>query len=153
VELSRIEQIPAVKAFGIRLLGVHQFVYDRSGGRIGHRILGVPCLLLRTMGAKTGLPRTNGLTYARDGEDYLVVASAGGAPHSPGWYHNLRAQPKAEIQVGTRRLPVTARAVLPDDAGYERLWDVVNANNHNRYRAYQKATTRPIPVVVLTPRP
>nr|AHE14587.1 putative nitroreductase Rv1261c [uncultured bacterium] len=152
MELTRIEQIPAVKAFGARLLGAHQFVYERSGGRIGHRILGVPCLLLHTVGAKTGLQRTNGLTYARDGDDHLVVASAGGAPRSPGWYHNLRAHPEAEIQVGTRRLPVTARAVLPGDPGYERLWDIVNANNHDRYRAYQKATTRPIPVVVLTPR-
>lgn len=85
---------------------------ERTGGRIGHRILGVPCLLLRTVGAKTGLTRTSGLTYARDGADYLVVASKGGAPKAPGWYHNLKVQPAAEIQVGTKKLQVTARSVL-----------------------------------------
>ncbi|NKQ55429.1 nitroreductase family deazaflavin-dependent oxidoreductase [Amycolatopsis sp. K13G38] len=150
--LGPIEQIPIVKAAGVRLLAVHQWVYERTDGRIGHRILGVPCLLLRTVGAKTGLTRTNSLTYGRDGSDYLVVASKGGAPKAPGWYHNLRANPSAEIQVGTRKQQVTARFVVPGDDEYERLWDIVNAVNSNRFRAYQKATTRPIPVVVLTPR-
>lgn len=147
-----IEQTRLAKAVGPKLLALHQFVYEHSGGRIGHRILGVPCLLLHTVGAKSGQRRTNSLSYARDGADYLVVASMGGAPRSPGWYHNLRARPDAEIQIGTDRLPVTARAVLPGNAGYDRLWDVVNANNSNRYRAYQKATSRPIPVVVLAAR-
>lgn len=152
MSLGRLEQFPLVKAAGVRVLALHQWVYERSGGRIGHRILGVPCLLLRTVGAKTGLTRTNSLTYARDGADYLVVASKGGAPKAPGWYHNLKANPRVEIQVGTRKIPVTARAVLPDDDEYPRQWDLVNAGNADRYRAYQKATTRPIPVVVLTPR-
>lgn len=151
MDTSRIEQIPVVKAIGIKVLHLHQAIYERSGGRVGHRILGVSCLLLRSTGAKTGAARTNGLVYARDGDDYLVVASMGGAPKSPGWYHNLRANPDAEIQVGTHRLPVTARPVVPGDADYERLWDVVNKENGDRYRGYQRATTRPIPMVVLTP--
>jgi F420H(2)-dependent quinone reductase len=141
-----------VKDIGVLLLTGHQFVYERSGGRLGHRILGVPCLLLRTVGAKTGLTRTNSLVYARDGDDYLVVASNGGAPRSPGWYHNLRANPEVEIQVATRQLSARARVVPAGDADYERLWDIVNANNRDRYRAYQKSTARPIPVVVLTPQ-
>jgi deazaflavin-dependent oxidoreductase (nitroreductase family) len=151
MDLSRIEQIGAVKAIGVGMLAAHQFVYERTGGRVGHRILGVPCLLLRTVGAKTGLPRTSALVYARDGEDYLVVASNGGAPRAPGWYHNLRANPVAEIQVGTHRRPVEARDIHPGQADYGRLWHAVNAINRNRYRGYQKATTRPIPVVALTP--
>ena len=81
-----------------------------------------------------------------------MVASNGGASRAPGWHHNLLAQPLAEVQVGVRRFPATARAVLPGDADYDRLWDAVNAGNHDRYRAYQKATSRPIPVVVLSPR-
>ncbi len=131
---------------------MHQLVYERSGGRIGHRLAGTLSLLLRTVGAKTGQPRTNALTYVKDGTDYVVVASMGGAPRSPGWYHNLRAQPDAEIQVGTRRIPVTARAVLPGDPDRDRLWQLADENNEGRYRAYQKQTSRPIPVVVLSPR-
>jgi deazaflavin-dependent oxidoreductase (nitroreductase family) len=153
MDLSRIEQIPAVKAIGAQALRAHHFLYERSGGRIGHQLLGVPCLLLRTVGAKSGQPRTSSLTYARDAQDYLVVASYGGAPRAPGWYHNLVANPAAEIQVGVHRYPVIARAVHPGDADYERMWDAVNANNHDRYRGYQKATSRPIPVVTLSPQP
>jgi deazaflavin-dependent oxidoreductase (nitroreductase family) len=152
MNLGKIESIPAVKAVGVRVLKVHQFVYERSGGRIGHRLAGTRSLLLRTVGAKTGQPRTNALTYAKDGADYVVVASMGGAPRSPGWYHNLRAHPDAEIQVGTRRIPVTARAVLPGDPDRDRLWRLADENNEGRYRAYQKQTSRPIPVVVLSPR-
>jgi F420H(2)-dependent quinone reductase len=152
MNLGRIESLPPVKAIGMRLLHVHQMVYERSGGRIGHRLAGTRNLLLRTVGAKTGQPRTNALTYARDGADFVVVASLGGSPRSPGWYHNLRAKPDAEIQVGTKRIPVTARAVLPGDADRDRLWRLADENNEGRYSAYQKATTRPIPVVVLSPR-
>lgn len=147
----KIEEIPVVKAIGTRLLGVHQFIYERTGGRLGHRLVVVPCLLLRTIGAKSGVRRTSCLTYARDGSNYLVVASNGGAPKYPGWYHNLRADAAAEIQIGTRKQPATARFSTPDDPDYERLWKIVNDNNSNRYRAYQKITDRPIPVVVLTP--
>jgi deazaflavin-dependent oxidoreductase (nitroreductase family) len=152
MNLGKIESIPAVKAVGVRVLKVHQFVYERSGGRIGHRLAGTRSLLLRTVGAKTGQPRTNALTYAKDRADYVVVASMGGAPRSPGWYHNLRAHPEAEIQVGTRRISVTARAVLPGDPDRDRLWQLADENNEGRYRAYQKQTSRPIPVVVLSPR-
>src|SRR5881398_3012668 len=120
MNLSRIESLPAVQAIGVRALKVHQLIYERSGGRVGHRLGPTRALLLRTVGAKTGQPRTNALSYARDGGDYVVVASMGGAPRSPGWYHNLRANPEAEIQVGTRRMPVRARFVLPGDADRDR---------------------------------
>ncbi|MFN2561593.1 MAG: nitroreductase family deazaflavin-dependent oxidoreductase [Jatrophihabitans sp.] len=152
MNLGKIESIPVVKAIGVRVLKVHQLVYERSGGRIGHRLAGTRSLLLRTVGAKTGQPRTNALTYVKDGADYVVVASMGGAPRSPGWYHNLRADPDVEIQVGTRRIQVTARTVLPGDPDRERLWQLADENNEGRYRAYQKQTSRPIPVVVLSPR-
>jgi deazaflavin-dependent oxidoreductase (nitroreductase family) len=152
MNLTKLETLPPVRAIGIRALKLHQFVYERSGGRVGHRLPGVRNLLLRTTGAKTGKQRVNALTYARDGGDYVVVASIGGAPRSPGWYHNLRADPNAEIQVGTRRIPVTARAVLPGDPDRDRLWELADRNNSRRYSNYQKLTTRPIPVVVLTPR-
>jgi deazaflavin-dependent oxidoreductase (nitroreductase family) len=149
---SRIEQIPLVKAAGVQALKVHQFIYERSGGRIGHNLAGTKALLLHTVGAKTGQPRTNALTYAKDGDSYVIVASMGGAPRSPGWYHNLRANPEAEINVGPRRIKVTARAVLPGDPDRDRLWQLADRHNAGRYTAYQRNTTRPIPVVVLTPR-
>jgi deazaflavin-dependent oxidoreductase (nitroreductase family) len=152
MNLTRLETIPAVQAVGIRALRLHQFIYERSGGRIGHRLANTRNLLLRTVGAKSGARRTNALTYARDGNDYVVVASMGGAPRSPGWYHNLRADPDAEIQVGTRRIPVTARFVMSGDPDRERLWQLVNKHNSGRYDNYQRVTKREIPVVVLTPR-
>ncbi len=149
---ARIEQLRFVQFLGGYLLSAHQAVYERTGGRIGHRILGTPCLLLRTTGAKTGRPRTSALTYARDGGTYLLAASRGGSPRAPGWYHNLLADPKVEIQVGTRRTSVTACAVQRGEPAYDRLWATLNAINSDRYTGYQRLTSRPIPVVVLTPR-
>jgi deazaflavin-dependent oxidoreductase (nitroreductase family) len=135
-----------------RVLRIHDAVYQKTNGWIGHRTLGIPSLLLHTVGAKTGVARTASLTYARDGGNYLIVASKGGDPKAPGWYHNLKANPDVEINVGPKRFGVTAKPVLPDDPDYARLWQIVNKNNSDRYTAYQKKTTRPIPVVVLTPR-
>lgn len=135
-----------------KFLRIHDTVYQRTNGWIGHHIPGAPpSLLLHTIGAKTGVPRTNSLTYARDGRDYLVVASKGGDPRSPGWYHNLKADPNVAINVGPRRIRAIAHPVVSTDPEYARLWNVVNANNADRYAAYQAKTTRPIPVVRLTP--
>jgi F420H(2)-dependent quinone reductase len=138
---------------GARLLGLHDEIYKRTNGRIGHKIpFGPVNLLLHTVGAKTGKERTNTLTYARDGDAYLVVASKGGDPKAPGWYHNLKANPNVEINVGPKRFAVAAKPVLPDDPDYQRLWHIVNDNNANRYEGYQSRTSRPIPVIALTPR-
>jgi deazaflavin-dependent oxidoreductase (nitroreductase family) len=134
------------------VLRFHDAVYQKTNGWIGHRTLWIPSLLLHTVGAKTGTARTTSLSYARDGGNYLVVASKSGDPKAPGWYHNLKADPNVEINVGPKRFGVTAKPVLPDDPDYTRLWQIVNKNNGNRYEAYQKKTSRPIPVVVLTPR-
>jgi deazaflavin-dependent oxidoreductase (nitroreductase family) len=150
--LTKIESLPLVQKVGIQALKVHQELYVRSGGRIGHRLGNTRALLLRTIGAKTGKQRVNALTYARDGADYIVVASMGGAPRSPGWYHNLKADPDVEIQVGTKRIPVRARTVLPGDPDRDRLWQLADRNNSGRYSAYQRKTERAIPLVVLTPR-
>jgi deazaflavin-dependent oxidoreductase (nitroreductase family) len=134
-----------------QVLRIHDALYRNTNGWIGHRTLGIPSLLLHTVGAKTGKPRTAALSYARDGANYLIVASKSGDPKAPGWYHNLKAKPDVEINVGPKRFGVTATPVLPDDPDYSRLWQIVNKNNSNRYEAYQKKTSRPIPVVVLAP--
>ncbi len=133
-------------------LKVHQMLYERTGGLIGHRLLGVPTLLLRTTGARSGVSRTNALVYARDDDRYLVVASKGGADQAPGWFHNLRKNPTVEIQVGRRSRPADAAIVGSDDPDYARVWRIVNDNNSGRYDEYQTKTSRPIPVVALTPR-
>jgi deazaflavin-dependent oxidoreductase (nitroreductase family) len=134
-----------------QVLRLHQRLYELSDGRVGHRLIGVPTLLLRTTGRRSGTIRTNALVYARDGDDYLLVASNGGADRDPAWLHNLRADPNVEIQVGRERRRGVARVVDPPDPDYERLWKIVNDNNHDRYTAYQAKTARPIPVVVVTP--
>jgi len=133
------------------LLRVHDAVYRASDGRIGHRVLGVPTLMLTTTGRRSGQLRTNSLVYARDGEDYLLVASKGGSDSPPAWLLNLVADPQVAIQVGRERLDGVARVVEPSDPDYGRVWKLANDNNKDRYTAYQQHTTRPIPVVAIAP--
>jgi F420H(2)-dependent quinone reductase len=134
-----------------QVLKVHERIYKASDGRVGHKMIGVPTLLLRTTGRKSGQTRTNALVYAKDGNDLLVVASNGGADKPPAWLFNLEAKPEVEVQIGRDKKAATARALRPDDPDYERLWKIVNDNNKDRYNGYKKMTERPIPVVVLTP--
>jgi deazaflavin-dependent oxidoreductase (nitroreductase family) len=133
------------------VLGVHEKVYKATDGRVGHKVLGVPCLLLRTEGRRSGEIRTNGLVYAKDGDDYVVVASKGGDPKAPGWLFNLKAKPEVEIQIGRDRQKARARVVEQSDPDFDRLWKIANDNNGDRYSAYQAKTDRPIPIVVITP--
>jgi deazaflavin-dependent oxidoreductase (nitroreductase family) len=132
------------------ILKVHAFIYERTNGLIGHRLLGVPCLMLRSTGRKTGQTRTNSLVYAKDGDRYLVVASKGGDPKAPAWLLNLRAKPEVQVQIGRARFQASGTEIGPEDPDYARVWKLVNDNNGDRYDAYQKKTTRPIPVVALS---
>lgn len=134
-----------------QVLKLHEGLYRRTGGRIGHHMIGVPTLLLETTGRRSGKTRTNALVYARDGSDYLVVASNGGSDSPPAWLHNLRAHPDVTIQIARERRAGTARVVEASDPDYARLWQIVNDNNHDRYTAYQQQTSRPIPMVAVTP--
>ena len=141
-----------VEAVGRAFLKFHQGVYDGTGGLIGHRMLVVPCLLLRSTGRRSGQQRTAALVYAKDGDDFVVVASNGGTDRPPGWYFNVKEKPEVEVQVGRYTTPATARVVEKGDADYERLWRLANDNNRHRYEGYQKKTDRPIPLVVLAER-
>ena len=107
-----------------------------------------PLVLLTHRGAKTGTERTNPLAAFRDGDDYLVVASKGGAPTNPDWYHNLLANPDATIEVGAETLAVTARPADEDRAA--RLWAMITAANP-AFAEYEDKTDRTIPVVILSP--
>ena len=124
----------------------HRWVYRRSGGRVGGRLLGLPMLLLTTTGRRSGQPHTTALTYLTDDVHYAVVASNGGARQHPAWLHNLRAFPHAQIQVGSLVYGVHAREAV--GAERERLWNRM-VQLYAGYRGYQARTTRQIPVLVL----
>jgi F420H(2)-dependent quinone reductase len=138
----------AFERIGLRL---HQALYQGSGGRIGHRAILVPTLLLTTTGRRSGHDRVAALIYARDGRDYVVVASNHGEDGDPGWLHNIRANASVGVQVGRRTGRGHARVVGLGDPDYDRLWELVNRNNRGRYARYQARTRRPIPIVVITP--
>jgi deazaflavin-dependent oxidoreductase (nitroreductase family) len=122
--------------------------YRETGGETGYIWNGVTTLLLTTTGRRSGQPRTSALIFGRDGDDYLVIASKGGADEHPLWYRNLLADPHAAIQVRDRQLKVTARTAGAEER--PRLWGVMTASWPN-YDAYQSRTKREIPLVVLTP--
>jgi len=132
------------------VLKLHQLIYERSDGRVGHRMILVPTLLLRSTGRRSGAERCNALVYAKDGADYVLVASNGGSDQPPGWLFNVRAKPEVQLQVGRSRSPGSARVLERGDEDYDRLWRLVNENNHGRYDAYQAQTARPIPLVVVS---
>jgi F420H(2)-dependent quinone reductase len=133
-----------------RVVGGHVTVYRLSGGLIGHRFPGAPpTLLLDHVGAKSGRKRTTALTYVRDGDDYVLVASKGGHPQNPAWFHNLRAHPDTTIQVGRGKHPVHARVASAEER--KRLWPRV-VEIWSDYDTYQRRTDREIPLVILEPR-
>lgn len=130
-----------------RLMGVHTQVYRLSNGIIGHRFPGAPpMLLLNHVGARTGTRRTIPLVYVEDGDDVVLVASKGGHPKNPAWYHNLRANPDTTVQIGSERRAVRARVATPTER--ERLWPKAVAT-YSGYRGYQERTQREIPLVIL----
>jgi deazaflavin-dependent oxidoreductase (nitroreductase family) len=140
---------PGYQAPDLALVGdEHIRRYRETGGQVGYRWNDAPTLLLTTVGRRTGEPRTSALIFGQDGDDYLVVASMGGAPQHPQWYLNLTANPVAEIQVLADRMPVLARTAADDERA--RLWKIVTGVWPN-YDAYQARTERIIPVVVLSP--
>ena len=103
-------------------------------------------LLLTTTGARTGLPRTSPLAFSRDGDDYVVIASKGGAPTHPAWYHNLIANPSVTLEVGAETFAATARVATGTER--RRLYDAQAAVMPG-FAAYEQNTDREIPVVVL----
>lgn len=140
---------PKYTAPDITLIGAdHIRAYQESDGEVGYLWNGVPTLLLSVTGRRSGRVLTSALIFARDGDDYLVVASQGGAPTHPFWYLNLSAHPAAAIQVKEAKIPVLARTATP--AEKPRLWKIVTDVWPN-YDVYQSRTDRDIPVVALSP--
>jgi deazaflavin-dependent oxidoreductase (nitroreductase family) len=127
----------------------HVRQYEATNGQTGHEWNGTNVLILRTTGRKTGKQRKTPLIYGRDGKDYLIVASKGGAPEDPKWYLNLQDTPDIEIQVKGDVLPVRARTASAQEKA--RLWPTM-AKEWPDYDKYQKSTPRDIPLVILSPR-
>lgn len=128
----------------------HEFWYRLTGGIVGGNMLGAPILLLTTTGRKSGAARTTPLLYLRDGEDYIVIASYGGADRDPDWWRNLKSDASAKVQAGARTIDVRAHAAT--GAERARLWSRIT-RLYPIYSYYEGRTTRQIPVVVLQPSP
>jgi deazaflavin-dependent oxidoreductase (nitroreductase family) len=140
---------PKYSSPDLTLIGAdHIRRYRETDGEVGYLWNGVPTLLLEVKGRKSGNVHTSALIFARDGDDYLIVASYGGAPRHPAWYLNLQDRPNAEIQVKGERIAVVARTATA--AEKPRLWQRVNEVWPN-YDVYQTRTDRDIPIVVLSP--
>ena len=122
--------------------------YVDSDGKKGHLWRGMTTLLLITRGRKSGKLRRTALVYGRDGANYLLVASNGGAPHHPAWYLNLVENPEVELQVGANQFAAHARTAAPDEKLH--LWQVMN-KAFPQYDKYQAKTGREIPLVILEP--
>ena len=136
----------------------HVRIYRASGGAQGHMWDGsaagvsgfLPCLLLTTVGRRSGEKRTSPLVYGTAGDVYIIIGSKGGAETHPRWYLNLRANPAVEVQVGKEQFP--ARARVASGREREQLWaQMVQAFPF--YGEYQQKTKREIPVVVLEKQP
>jgi deazaflavin-dependent oxidoreductase (nitroreductase family) len=128
---------------------IHPWLYKTSGGKIGGKIVGMPVLLLKTTGRKSGQARERALTYMPHGDSFVVIASFLGEPRHPDWWLNLQARPQATVTHGRAVIPVTSREAQGEER--DRLWDAVVKTNPD-YAEYQQRTSRKIPVVILEPR-
>ncbi len=129
---------------------INTWLYRLTGGRVGGRFRGgAPICLVPVKGRRWGLPRTVALSYLRDGENVVLVASKGGMSHHPLWYLNMEVHPDVEVQIGSARQPMRARRATAEEKAA--LWPRLVAL-YPDYATYQARTTRDIPVVILTPR-
>ena len=120
--------------------------FRANGGKVGPPFEGAPMVLLTSTGAKSGKDRVNPLVYSTDGDRLVIIASKGGAPTNPDWYHNVKANPSVTLEVGEETFPATATVVEGDER--DRLF-AAQAELMPGFKDYEKATTRVIPVVVL----
>jgi len=122
--------------------------FRANGGAVGGQFAGAPLLLLHTVGARSGQRRVNPVMYQKVDRGYAVFASKAGAPVSPGWYHNLLAQPQVTAEIGTQTVELVARVAGGDER--DRIWAAQKAA-YPGFADYERKTTRQIPVIVLEP--
>jgi deazaflavin-dependent oxidoreductase (nitroreductase family) len=121
--------------------------FRANAGRVGGNFEGAPLLLLHSTGAKSGLERVSPMMYMQVGDSWAVFASKGGADTNPDWYHNLIANPKAQIEVGTETIDVIGRDL--NDEEREPIWTAQKAA-YPGFAGYERKTSRQIPVVLLS---
>src|ERR1700742_1524249 len=122
--------------------------FRANHGRVGCQFEGAPLLILHTVGAKSGKPRTNIMMYLADGDRYLVFASKAGADENPAWYWNLKANPDARIEVGDDIVDVHASEL--EGAERDEKY-ALQAQEYPGFADYESKTSRVIPVVALAP--
>jgi deazaflavin-dependent oxidoreductase (nitroreductase family) len=120
--------------------------FRASDGQVGGQFAGAPILLLTHKGAKTGQKRTTPMMYLRDGDHMAVFASKAGAPTNPDWYHNLVANHRATVEVGTETFEVEAEVATSEER--DRLY-AAQAELYPGFKEYEEKTSRVIPVVLL----
>jgi deazaflavin-dependent oxidoreductase (nitroreductase family) len=123
--------------------------FRANEGKVGGPFEGAPVLLLTSTGAKSGEQRTTPVVYQPDGERMVIFASKAGAPENPAWFHNLRANPTATVEVGSDTVEV--EAVVTDGEERERLFGK-QKQLMPQFADYEQKTTRQIPVVALQPK-
>ena len=120
--------------------------FRTNGGQVTGMFAGAPLVLITTTGAKSGQRRTTPIVYTTDGDNVVIIASKGGSPTSPDWFHNLVANPDVTVELPNEKFE--ARARVAEEPERERLFRAQAALMPN-FAEYEKATTRKIPVVVL----
>ena len=123
--------------------------FRANDGKVGGPFEGAPVLLLTSTGAKSGERRTTPVVYQPDGDRMVVFASKAGAPENPAWFHNLRANPSATVEVGSDTVEV--QAVVTEGDERERLFSK-QKELMPQFADYEQKTTRQIPVVALQPK-
>jgi deazaflavin-dependent oxidoreductase (nitroreductase family) len=142
--LTSVVRVSDVNDFNQNLIAE----FRANQGVVGGPFEGANVVLLHSTGAKTGRARVNPLVYRREGGDFAIFASKGGAPTNPDWYHNLLANPRTQIEVGTETIDVVARVATGDER--ERIWEA-QKRDAPAFAGYEERTARAIPVVILTP--
>jgi len=121
--------------------------FRANGGKVGGQFAGAPMILVHHFGAKSGVERVSPMVYFTDGDRMLIVASAAGSPKNPDWYHNLKARPKADVEVGTETFPVVVEELQTDERAQK--WAQITTAMPG-FAEYQEKTSRVIPVLALT---
>jgi deazaflavin-dependent oxidoreductase (nitroreductase family) len=123
--------------------------FRANGGKVNSGpFVNAPLILLTTTGAKSGRPFTTPLVYTKDGNRIVIIASKGGFPKHPAWFHNIKANPTVTLEIGTKKFQ--AKATITSGAERQRLFDA-QAKVMPNFTEYQKATTRVIPVIAMEP--
>lgn len=146
-KMTRAEQ--RLVSFFSKTFGPAQaWLYEATGGKIGGKFLGVPVMVLTTIGRKSGQPRETPLLVLRDGDKLVTVASKGGFPTHPAWYLNLLANPKVKARLGAEVRSMRAATANAEERAH--YWPKL-VELYPSYQSYQDKTEREIPVVILTP--